>query len=71
MGRGRVIGVEIELRPHNRKAIDEHILRPLITIVEGSSIDPVTVAEVKSLIKPTDKVIHGIDAFRRMDKCVA
>jgi cephalosporin hydroxylase len=62
MGRGRVIGVEIDLRPHNRRAINEHILRPLITIVEGSSIDPVTVAEVKSLLKPTDKVMVMLDS---------
>ncbi len=62
MGRGRVIGIEIELRPHNRKAINEHLLRPLITIVEGSSIDPVTVAEVKSLVKPGEKVMVMLDS---------
>src|SRR5258708_14932272 len=42
MGRGRVIGIEIELRPHNRAALDTHPLRPLITVVDGSSIDTAT-----------------------------
>src|SRR3954468_7792383 len=36
MGRGRVVGVDIEIRPHNRKAIESHELSELITLVEGS-----------------------------------
>lgn len=62
MGKGRVIGVEVELRPHNRKAINEHILKPYITIVDGSSTDPETVAEVQSLIKPGEKVMVMLDS---------
>ncbi len=62
MEKGRVIGVELELRPHNRKAISEHILSPYITVVDGSSIDPDTVAEVKALIKPGEKVMVMLDS---------
>jgi cephalosporin hydroxylase len=62
MDKGRVIGVEVELRSHNRKAIDAHILRPLITIVDGSSTDPETVEQVKGLIKPGEKVMVMLDA---------
>lgn len=62
MGRGRVIGVEVELREHNRAAIDAHILRPLITIVEGSSIDPATVEAVRALVRPGEKVMVMLDA---------
>ena len=62
MGKGRIIGVEVELRAHNRKSINDHILRPYITIVDGSSIDPDTVAEVKSLIKPGEKVMVMLDS---------
>ncbi len=62
MGKGRVIGVEVELRAHNRKAIDDHILRPYITLVDGSSIDPETVDQVKSLIKPGEKVMVMLDS---------
>lgn len=62
MGKGRVIGVEVELRAHNRAAIDAHILRPLITIVEGSSIDPVTVETVRALVRPGEKVMVMLDA---------
>ena len=44
MGQGRVVGVDIEIRPHNRKAIEAHELSPYITLIEGSSTDPAVVA---------------------------
>ena len=49
--KGRVIGVDIEIRPHNRKAIEMHKLSNYITLVEGSSIDEMTVGSVKSFIR--------------------
>ena len=62
MGNGRVIGVELDLRAHNRAAIDAHPLRDMITLVDGSSIDPITVETVKSLLKPGEKVMVMLDS---------
>jgi len=62
MGAGRVVGVDIEIRPHNRKAIEAHELSPLITLVEGSSTAPETLTQVKDLIKPGDKVLVLLDS---------
>src|SRR5215813_3166714 len=62
MGRGRVIGIDIEIRPHNRKAIEAHELIPLITLVEGSSIDPAVVQTVKSLLGPGERVLVTLDS---------
>lgn len=62
MDRGRVIGVDVEIRPHNRAAIEAHALFPLITLIEGSSIEPQIVEEVKSLIKPGEKTIVVLDS---------
>lgn len=62
MGRGRVIGVDIEIRPHNRRAIEAHELFPLITLIEGSSTDPAVVAQVKSLIQPGETVMVILDS---------
>lgn len=62
MGKGKVIGVDIEIRPHNRKAIEAHPMKPWITLIEGSSIDPKTVGKVKKLIKPKDKVLVILDS---------
>ncbi|NJM55500.1 MAG: hypothetical protein HC841_05945 [Verrucomicrobiae bacterium] len=47
LGKGRVIGVDIEIRPQNRRAIESHPLGSLITLVEGSSTAPATVAKAK------------------------
>jgi cephalosporin hydroxylase len=62
MGKGRVIGVDIEIRAHNRKAIESHELFHLITLLEGSSIAPDVVSKVKSLIGPSDTVLVLLDS---------
>jgi cephalosporin hydroxylase len=62
MDKGRVIGVDIEIRPHNRKAIEAHELFPWITLIEGSSTDPGIVQQVFSLIKASDVVLVILDS---------
>jgi cephalosporin hydroxylase len=62
MGKGRVIGIDIEIRPHNRKAIETHELSPLVTLVEGSSIASQVVERVKSFIKPPESVLVILDS---------
>lgn len=62
MGRGRVIGVDIDIRSHNLKAIEQHELFPLIALVEGDSIDPVIVARVKALVRPSENVMVVLDS---------
>jgi cephalosporin hydroxylase len=62
LGRGRVVGIDIEVRPHNRRALEEHFLSPLITLVEGSSIDPAIVRQVHSSVLPDDKVMIFLDS---------
>ena len=57
MGKGRIIGVDIEIRPHNRKAIEEHLLFPYITLIEGSSIDNKIIDNVKSQLIDKDKTV--------------
>ena len=59
---GRVVGVDIEIRPHNRKAIEEHPLKSYITLIEGSSVDEGVVAEVRAQIRPGDKVLVLLDS---------
>ncbi len=39
-GRRKVVGVDIDIRAHNRAAIDAHPLRHLIHLIDGSSIAP-------------------------------
>ena len=62
LGRGRVIGVDIEIRPHNRAAIEAHPLAPLTTLIEGSSIDPAIVAAVKKHVQPGENALVMLDS---------
>lgn len=62
MHRGRVIGIDIAIRPHNRQAIEEHELFEYITLVEGSSIDENIFDKVKAMVKPNEQVIVVLDS---------
>jgi cephalosporin hydroxylase len=62
MGRGRVIGVDIEIRPHNRKALEAHPLMPRIELIEGSSTEPATVDRVKAALPPDGRVMVLLDS---------
>jgi cephalosporin hydroxylase len=62
MGHGRVIGVDIEIRPHNRKAIEEHDLFSYITLLEGNSVAPVVLEQIRQSIKPNDTVLVLLDS---------
>jgi cephalosporin hydroxylase len=44
-GDGRVVAIDVDIRPHNRAAIDAHPMRHRIDMIEGSSIDPIIAAE--------------------------
>lgn len=62
MGNGRVIGVDIEIRPHNRRAIEEHELSDLITLIEADSVDEHTIDEVRSGIAPEENCFVLLDS---------
>lgn len=67
MGQGRVIGVDIEIRPHNRAALEAHELAPLITLIEGPSTDPSVLAKVKAQIRPHENVLVLLDSSHTKD----
>lgn len=61
--KGRVIGVDIEIRSHNRAAIEQHELSSYITLIEGSSTAPEVVAAVTSLIQAGETVLIILDSL--------
>jgi cephalosporin hydroxylase len=67
MNKGRVIGIDIEIRPHNRNAIEAHHLKSLITLIEGSSVAPKIVDSVKALIGPGETVLVLLDSNHTRD----
>ena len=62
LGHGRVIGVDIEIRPPNRAAIEAHRLASRITLIEGSSVESETIAAVAGAIRPDEKVLVVLDS---------
>lgn len=62
MEHGRIIGIDIEIRPHNRKAIEDHELSSYITLIEGNSTAHNTLEKTKLLIKGNDVVLVILDS---------
>jgi cephalosporin hydroxylase len=62
LGKGRVVGIDIEIRPANRAAIESHVLAPRITLVEGSSTHPAVLAAVQDAIRPGETVMVLLDS---------
>jgi cephalosporin hydroxylase len=62
MNKGRVIGIDIEIRPHNRTAIEAHPMKKRIELIEGSSTAPEVVEQVKAQIKPGETVLVVLDS---------
>ncbi len=60
---GKVIGVDIDIRPHNRESIENHPLAQYIDLVQGSSIDEATVVQVKKLAQNAQKVLVVLDSM--------
>ena len=59
---GKVIGVDILIRPPNRKALETHELASMINLIQGDSTAESTVAKVKALIRPQDRVLVILDS---------
>lgn len=67
----KVIGVDIDIRPHNRKALDEHPLRFKMELIEGSSIDSNVANKVRTYSKEADKVLVCLDSNHTHDHVLA
>jgi cephalosporin hydroxylase len=62
MGHGSVIGVDLEIRPHNRAAIEAHRLFPRITLIEGNSTDDDTFSRVVDSVGDARSVLVLLDS---------
>lgn len=62
IGKGKVVGVDIEIRPHNRAAIEAHPLKHRIELIEGSSIAADTLAAVRAAVGSAGTVLVMLDS---------
>jgi cephalosporin hydroxylase len=62
MGRGRVIGIDIEIRAGVREALREHPLGHRVTLIEGDSASFEVVQRVRSLIRSDEATLVILDS---------
>lgn len=67
IGKGRVVGVDIDIREHNRKVIDSHSMRRRIDLVEGSSVSEPVVQMVSTLAKGCEVILVCLDSNHSHD----
>lgn len=70
-GEREVIGVDIDIRAHNRTAVEAHPLAKRITLIQGSSIDPMVVAQVKQRVAGRGPVLVILDSNHTHDHVLA
>ena len=61
-GQGEVIGIDIDIRQHNRNAIEEHPMFKRITLLEGSSISTHIIEEVRKRTEGKEKIMVFLDS---------
>jgi len=67
MDKGRVIGVDVEIRKHNRAAIEEHAMFGRIELIEGDSIALSTLNQVKEQVSEGEVVMVFLDGKHTRD----
>jgi len=71
MSQRKVLGVDIDIRAHNRAAIDAHPMRSRIEMIQGSSIDAEIIAQVHDFAKGYEKVLVCLDSNHTHDHVLA
>lgn len=59
---GRVIGIDIDIREHNRVAIESHPMADNIILIEGSSVEEETFFKVEALTEKNNNVLVILDS---------
>ena len=71
VGDGVVVGVDVDIRPHNRAAIEDHPLSHRVRLIEGSSTDPEVVAMVAEAAGVAERVAVALDSNHTHDHVLA
>ena len=61
-GDGLVVGIDVDIREHNRIEIERHPLFKRMRLIQGSSIDEGVAAEVRNLARGRDPVLVILDS---------
>lgn len=61
-GEGEVLGIDIDIRPHNRQAIEAHPMIKRIGMIEGSSVAPDVIAQVRDKARGKERILVCLDS---------
>jgi len=62
LGKGKVIGIDIEIREHNRRVIEKHPMFKRIELIEGNSISEEIIDKIKKIVPRDFKAIVCLDS---------
>lgn len=67
----KVLGIDIDIRDHNRAAIEEHPMANRIEMIQGSSIEPEIIDQVKEVAKDYQRILVTLDSNHTHDHVLA
>jgi cephalosporin hydroxylase len=62
IGQGEIVGIDIDIRDHNKREIEKHPMAKRIKMIQGSSISEEVLSEVAELAKGKNKIIVCLDS---------
>src|SRR5205823_10800063 len=68
---GEALGIDIDIRAHNREAIEAHPMFKRITMIQGSSIAPEVIEEVRARAVAKHRVLVCLDSNHTHDHVLA
>lgn len=67
IGNGEIIGIDIDIREHNKKEIESHSMFKRITMIQGSSISPDVVNHVRKIAETKSRIMVILDSNHTHD----
>jgi cephalosporin hydroxylase len=67
----KVLGIDIDIRMHNKKAIEGHSMASRIEMIQGSSIDPMVIENVRNISSQYEKIMVLLDSNHTHDHVLA
>jgi cephalosporin hydroxylase len=62
LSKRKVLGLDIDIRPHNKAAIEAHPMASRVQMIQGSSIDPKIISQVHEIAKEYKKILVCLDS---------
>lgn len=70
-GNGKVLGIDTDIREHNRREIEKHPMFKRIHMIQGSSVDPGIVVRVYEFARRYKRILICLDANHTHDHVLA